>query len=437
MPLKGALDRLIHSLKRLRGLGPLTGRSIVLLISLVYLFLGPIRLHTDIVSASVAFGLLALMLVSVLYVAIFSTLAQRHLEISIFPPDDVATSGETVRIVIRTSPLRVWPLALLDLNLEFEHPSAPSTGVRISGFRLAERHVVVDAVFPHRGIWVIRSIRCEVKDPTGFARQMWRRALGAAVTVFPPRSVDNSLPILSSSQRPGELVVDNFNRQGDPFDIKPYHPSDGVKRIIWKTFAKRGELLSRHPEASMTPEGYVVIFTLAGPRDDHICSKVLSYVERLTELKLDVVVGCEGAHGREFGRDVESTEKLLIDSVWETYSSSVEAIKREITALLDHCEQTARSAAVQKLLVFASGERLLHLDWVTQQLGTWLNERGISPIFCLTPPSGFNVTPSNRTKARVARLLVVSDQTTPDGIFADAYTTFLTTCAQRHWEVYV
>jgi hypothetical protein len=242
---------------------------------------------------------------------------------------------------------------------------------------------------------------------------------------------------LSSSQRPGELVVDNFNKQGDPFDIKPYHPSDGMKRIIWKAFAKRGELLSRHPEASMTPEGYVVIFVLAGPKDDAVCSKVIAYVRMLTEMKLDVVVGCEGISGRSLATSPESTEKLLVDSVWNTYESSPESVQADMTALLDYCTQTARSAVIQKLILFSSGERIVHHESLTRQLGTWLNSRSISPVFCLTPPSSLMKEQPNSLVLKVSSLFVIPETSATEKVSTDRYRAFLSGCARQQWEVYV
>jgi len=101
----------------------------------------------------------------------------------------------------------------------------------------------------------------------------------------------DSVPVLTSSYRAGDLISDANERRGDPFDLKPYHPSDGIKKILWKVYAKTGELISRHPEQSMTPEGQVFIFSVNNVEDDHVCGAALDYTKKLEDLSLDVFSG--------------------------------------------------------------------------------------------------------------------------------------------------
>jgi hypothetical protein len=235
------------------------------------------------------------------------------------------------------------------------------------------------------------------------------------------------------------MMVDIFNRHGEPFDIKSYHPSDGVKKIVWKAFAKRGELLSRHPEASMTPEGFVVILTIAGKEGDSACSQVVSYSESLARLNLEIIASCEGANGRPVAQSPEALRELLIDSVWDAHPEGAGHLQRDAAALLDFCGQLTPSLKVRKLLLFISAKRLA-IDGQAQQiedLAAWLSTQGIAPVFCLSQPSGIRYLRPSTTITKLSHLLVTPESDSNDEKSARSYQLFLAACLHRQWEVHV
>jgi hypothetical protein len=244
---------------------------------------------------------------------------------------------------------------------------------------------------------------------------------------------------LSSTQRPGDLVIDTLNRQGDPFDIKPYHPSDGLKKIVWKAFAKRGELLSRHPEASMTPEGYVVILVLAGPLDDDVCARALAYTRTLDELKLDIVVGCQGGRSYIPASTPEAAEELLIDAVWESARASLHELRADTMALLDHCRETTRGIKVSKVLIFCSGDRLSNAAEARTvgDLASWMSSQEISPVFCLTSPTTSKKSADAGRASLVTGWFVLPDNKGASNSSPATYHDFLSGCLQKQWEVFV
>jgi hypothetical protein len=431
--------RVIHSFVERPGLGPLSGRSVAALLLLLYLLLGPVRKSTDIVSASLTYALLIVIGIAAAMVVIHGVILKRYLSASIGAPEQPGISGELVRVFIALRGARILPLFALDMRLAFERPGASPALVRVSGFADGERRAHVDLTFPHRGEWDIRGIECTLRDVTGLTRFSWSIAQQTAVTIAPAPTHDSSLPVLSSTQRPGEMMVDIFNRQGEPFDIKSYHPSDGVKKIVWKAFAKRGELLSRHPEASMTPEGFVVIFTIAGKEGDRSCAQVVAYTESLARLNLEIIAGCEGANGRSAARSPESLRELLIDSVWDATPERAGHLQQDAAGLLDYCSQLTPSIKVNKLLLFISAERLAISGQAKQieDLAAWLSAQGISPIFCLSQPSVVVTMGISTRLDQLSRLLVAPAHDPNSENVIRAYQTFLASCLQRQWEVHV
>jgi hypothetical protein len=434
-----ALRSVIHTLRLRSGLGPLTSRSVVSLLFLLYLLIGPVQGSTDIVSASLTYAFLIVFVIATTTVVAHGIALKRSLTISVLPPEQPATSGETVRIFLAVERARILPFTFLDISLDFEHQGASPAIVRASGFSQGERRIHIDTSFPHRGSWDIRGIKCSLKDVAGLTNFTWNVPQQTAVTIAPPTAHDSSLPVLSSTQRPGEMMIDIFNRQGEPFDIKSYHPSDGVKKIVWKAFAKRGELLSRHPEASMTPEGYVVILAIAGKEGDRACAQAIAYTESLARLNLEIIASCEGANGRPPAHEPETFKELLIDSVWDTTPHESAHLQRDAAALLDYCAQLTPGITVSKLLLFTSAERIASPEEAKelQDLAMWLSAQGIAPVFCLTAPSAFASTQAPSKLHQLSHLIVAPEERAGEELSASAYNAFLSSCLHRQWEVHV
>lgn len=435
----GILGALFHKLASGPSLGPLTSRSIIALLLMLYLLLGPIQSNTDIVSASLTYAFFIVLGIVVSAAVLHGTVLKRRIAINVIPPNEPATSQDTVRVILSIDGARILPFFSLDIALQFEHAGASPAIVRVSGFARGKRHAHLDIAFPHRGSWDIHTIQCALRDVTGLSHFTWRIPVTTAITVAPAPASDSRLPVLSSTQRPGEMMIDIFNRQGEPFDIKSYHPSDGVKKIVWKAFAKRGELLSRHPEASMTPEGFVVMLVIAGREGDPACAQAIAYTHSLTQLNLEIIASCEGANSRSPAHSPESFEELLIDSVWDATPNVPGHLRRDASALLDYCGRLTPGISVSKLLLFVSAERI-GTPQNTQELhdlAEWLSNQGILPVLCLTAPQSFTEPLPTSKLARLRRLFIAPETTNTPTVSTEEYNTFLAGCLHKQWEVYV
>jgi uncharacterized protein (DUF58 family) len=319
----------------------------------------------------------------------------------------------------------------------FARGALTPTSIRFDGRGSRERRALLHITFPHRGQWQITSAQCEYCDILGLVRLAWSVPLDVSLTVRPPEIHDTHYPVLSSSQRPGDLAVDTLNRQGDPFDIKRYHPSDGIKKIIWKAYAKRGELLSRHPEASMTPEGYVVILVLARPGDDQLASYAISYTRMLHELQLDLMLGCQGMKSLIPARTPEQALSLLVDAVWDA-DCSIDRLIGDASRLLEYCAKSASLSRLERLVIFCSRERFVDIK-VIHELNTlceWLTAKGITPVFCFSSRAESSA-PKLTKHSLLAKLIALPEQDNVETVPAESYTAFLSGCAQRNWDVYV
>lgn len=426
-----------HKLGLRSGLGPLSPRAVALTLFTTYLMLGPVAKHSDVVSAALAYGLLGVISVAAV-VVLAQSLLLRRMQVALVPPAAESVSGEAARVAVVLPSARILPFTLLEISLESPIAEFPKAALRVTGFSAEERRLTLDLAFPHRGSWEISAIHCELRDAAGLVRVVWRQAVTASVLVIPPAGEESRLPLVSSTQRPGDMVTDTQNRQGDPFDIKAYHPSDGLKKIVWKAFAKRGELLSRHPEASMTPEGFVVMLVLARPEDDNACSAALSYAQATSELGLDIVLGCEGIRGRSPARSVDAAQTLLVDAVWDAQASAGASIEPDTTELIDYCTGLAAGLRVRKLLLFCAGSRVSGPDGARLlKLAAWLAAQGIEPIFALSAPARLADSRQRGFTRFLSPLILEEDRPTEAEVPAAGYQSFLAHCLSSQWEVHV
>lgn len=430
----------------------LTVRGLLLCLLAAFLILGPSRSQSDIV-ATVAgysltmiiatFGTLVLIQALILPQALISSLrAEWALPHDSSGSDSSAPiAGTSSRIVLRTVPLRTIPLITVRLTVP------PSQGklncaqhVLTGGAEDGER-LIDDLAFPHRGEWVFARTSYRVEDYFGLfcIRREAPLAVGpAAVRVRPRLDSFSALPILSSAVRSGDDVSHHVEHQGDPLDLKQYHPSDGVRRIVWKVFAKTGELITRHPERSMTPEGRVVCFVAAHESDDAPCAAALEYLKRLEELSLDLLVSCEGAGG---GLAFSSTEAeaQFIDAAFKT--SNAAALSADFQAFLGGVKSALGAAQLECAVIFANVETIADsLRYrALSGLGSVCEREGIRPVFALCGATTFRRQVGAREREKAAKIwsLFMQPKNAPTKTYSETYATqFLNDCASHQWDVH-
>lgn len=267
------------------------------------------------------------------------------------------------------------PLFTLRVSREFEHdgPDSPVHVVRGRAVDDGRRPLVDSVIFPHRGYWAVKSLHIELRDDFGVTAFKWSVSVESGVEVSAPTLNVRPLPIVAASSRAGDELHLSRERSGDLFDIKPYDPSDGVKRILWKTYAKSGQLVVRRPEPAVIPEGEVAIYLVAEPEDDHVAGALLGYLEQLEEGRIVVLFGTDGFGGlkshpyaHDSSRPQGSTplftsvpqEMLgaMNQSVWSDVAGSGKGFGRYLQALTDASRQ------VSQVIVFGPDH------------GSWFNE---------------------------------------------------------------
>ncbi len=238
-------------------------------------------------------GLCGLLLGSSLYFRV--QLAKRiTAEVFFDTREVIAGTPSPAGIVLQQSNIPVFFLLAVHRRFDEKGVASPVHIVRGHQPDESRRHLIDKVLFPHRGLWAISALRITLQDALGFTSLSWTIPLSAAIEVNAQIVQIAPLPILAASAQIGDQITHSQERSGDLFDIKSYDPSDGIKRILWKTFAKSGQLMVRRPEPAVIPEGEVAVFLLADRTHDHVAGAFLCYLSQLIQQDIAVLFGTDG-----------------------------------------------------------------------------------------------------------------------------------------------
>ena len=431
----------------------ITLRGLIISLLAAWLLLGPVYHESDIIASVVGYSLVATIGIFLFVtIALGRSLRPKALPILSLPSIDGAqgypdiTPDAPVSISLKTPAIHLPPCYTFDIDITFEHRGAPPLTYRVTGNYPGSPPLFQPVRFPHRGIWTATRAVLTLGDQFGLTSFSWivgQHLLRFSVPVHPPRTFSQQLPVLSSSHRTGDDAIDVHERHGEHFDIKRYHPADGMKKILWKIFARRGELLSRHPEPSMTPEGQVVIYTLAGREDDHVCGEVLAYIRQLEELNLQIFFGCEGMPHDEPVRSSESAEELLMESVWATGFRDPGSLSGTMAHFIESARKEMGASRLTSLLLFVSTgwARDRESRTALEGIAEVVEREGIKPVFFFAPLRSNYATALAEAhgnprgiRSGFQRFFFTGSrhiEHTAPGMYRE----FLSTCAYRNWEV--
>ena len=315
-------SRFSRAVRTLCAWQPLTFRGViaVLLGTLaVRVFAIP---ELDLIADVLGKAILALTVITVFIAFVVRLMVGKRLSAEVFFDTSNALSQTPIPsgIVLTGSNLPVY--FALKARRVFLHdgPAAFTHVVKGKAPEDGKRYLLDEISFPHRGMWEMSGVAMSLEDALGLTRFTWWIELQGGVEISAPTLDVAPLPIVASSARAGDQLSQSRERAGDMFDIKQYDPSDGIKRILWKTYAKSGQLVVRRPEPSVIPEGEVAIFLVARPEEDYVAGALQGYLEQLIENQIVVLFGTDGMSSigtSQFTMEEGQIRKAINRSVWD------------------------------------------------------------------------------------------------------------------------
>ncbi len=372
---------------------PLTFRgaaALLLGIAALYFLAFP---QKDLVAATLGGGLLALTLLTLIAIVIIRFRIAARLAVEPRFDRENAISRNPIDAGLVLSGSSVPPYFALRLSREFEHEGVKSPEHIVRGAEVpgAARHLIDSIRCPHRGLWRLQGMRVSIEDSLGFCKLQWKIAAKESVEVQAPTIAIQALPIVAASSRAGDQLDKSRERSGDPFDLKPYDPSDGIRRILWKTYAKSGELVVRRPEPAIIPEGEVAIYLIAGEQDDVVAGSLQHYLSYLYRQQIDVLFGTDGLHHQSdadegnaeatfFCTAKDEIQRAINRSVWSERAGSGEDFRGFIE------EISSSNRVLHSVIVFAPAEaRGAQSNAWFQRLLTTASEHSVKLSIALVP----------------------------------------------------
>lgn len=156
-------------------------------------------------------------------------------------------------------------LPLIRLSWQVVYPDAIDTRLAVSDGGAT----LVEEIVPRKRCRTDRLVRLfTVSDVLGFCRYRWRQGHNAMLTALPRSNTINALPLLRSLTAEDGIPSPSGNPEGDRMEIRPYVPGDSVRNIMWKVYARTGELNVRLPERSVFHSNRTVAYLLSSWQDE-------------------------------------------------------------------------------------------------------------------------------------------------------------------------
>ncbi len=167
--------------------------------------------------------------------------------------------------------------------------------------------------FDRRGEFTQAGVAIRFGDILGLTRLEKFIPAAKNYAVHPQEVQIEPIAVMAASAQLGDVEHSNLERTGDLFDIRGYHPGDSLKRVLWKVYARSGNVVVRQPEPAIVPEGEVAIFVAARAEDDCVAASAISYLKILEEQNIVYSLSSLGHFG-ELAKTIEEAESNLINS---------------------------------------------------------------------------------------------------------------------------
>ncbi len=252
---------------------PKVGMLIVLVSALILIFLGSTLV--DLFFVILGFSLLGLAFISFLYALYLKFVALKDLEQQTIVINNVS-AGDLIKLSYQSD--FFWPLSLYTLKIKSNDPS------------LFE--IFSESVFPNSGEEATFEVIFKRRAKGNFFLDLELNIIGDIFKVTVKNFCllkarvfnTNFTDVEATLQRISNSIVgisSPLKGDGDPLLLRQYQPGDPMKRIAWKIFAKRGQMITRELEMSYDEsEGFVIIVDPL-QEDDFLAQVAIKLVDNL------------------------------------------------------------------------------------------------------------------------------------------------------------
>lgn len=350
--------KLVNFFKKLTKKQPLTSRGFILFtLAFVCLFYFG-KESSDLVATIIGLTLAILCLMTLLPLLLTSRFVFKNFKIF----KDLSTDSDQTYFALKEfsspfhlPPLRIPPFFTISMTRVF--PNQLSNLVKTKTVKLFGNfndpqnkfNVHDNLKFSRRGDFTQSGIAISYGDILGLTR--FEKFIPAAKNylVYPQEVQIEPIAVMAASAQLGDVEHSNLERTGDLFDIRGYQPGDSLKRVLWKVYARSGNVVVRQPEPAIVPEGEVAIFVAAHSEDDNVAAAALSYLKILEEQNIIFSLSSLG-HYKELAKTIENAEKVLVGSANQADADEGKSFKIFLNNLKE------KNFSSKKIILFSADE---------------------------------------------------------------------------------
>ena len=318
----------------------------------------------DLVVFALGICALAILIFCLFCTIVSGVLIQRRIHQQI---DHEYSSGDAVKLEsgfpnetgFELPALNYFPLIRLQWRVVF--PDAMNTRIRVNEDN-AGNTVLREEVLPHRRCLTPRLIRLfTVSDVLGFCRYSWRQSQTRECLCLPQVNTIRQLPRLRSMTAEDGIPDPTGNPEGDRMEIRRYAPGDSVRDIMWKAYARSGQLNVRLAEKSVFHSQRTLAYLLSSPNDEAAAAAARIALQ-------------QGVLGDDwvFGADGYPDPCTSLPSALRAVAAS-RAISQAHSYGLDRFMQSQANAGGTHCIVFAAAEQA---NWIPLLQNTLQRYRG-------------------------------------------------------------
>lgn len=389
-----SLGRRFPVLVRVREVFPLTPLGLVVAAAGAVTFFAFARPHADYalsLAALLAMGLVALSGVVVVVGALLIARRLRRL-----PESGPPVLFEAARGYARGLHLPRWrSLPLLEVSWGWAEPE----GFEVTLVREGPE-VVEEVTSPTRARFERVVRRFVVEDGFGLAQVVLRHVERRPLRVSPCVGRLDHAPVLQSLSAGDDLPHPRGRAEGDRVDMRRYSAGDPLRLVLWKVFARTGQLMVRTPERALAPSVRVVAYLVAAPGDEAAAAAARWAVER-------GLLGADWRFGADGGLGTAADPGAALELIMASRGVQEGALGQG-AGLLPFLDQ-ALERDEARVVVFVPGRPGPWLDRVAQALA-----RRTRNATCVVGVDGLRGPPEPSPRATVARLLTRPEPPDPE-----------------------
>ena len=238
-----------------------------------------------------------------------------------------------------------WWFPLVQCSWRWTKPD-----IAIEIFQSGER-----VVFPRRGHWEKVEREFWISDIFGICRIRFVHESNVDLLVQANMGKLEAPVFALGMQDGGDQSHPMGKPYGDRVDIRMYAPGDPVRYILWKIYARTGELVVRKPERALQPAERMLAYLIAAPRDSASAGAAQATIQAQG-----------GRSDWKFGADGSSSIVTDVQQAQDLITRSAASEKQQGEQLGSFLRE-AQDERFQSLIIFAPPQDGSWIEHVLEQ----------------------------------------------------------------------